>query len=224
MHIAMLIAVLAAQEPSEHLKPLAWLVGTWEGGGKYGDQEFADSVKYEWSHNGKFIKWTAEARMDGEVVHSETGMMGYDSAKQKIVWFSFALDGTIGHGEDAASKAKDTWEFVAAVGAEPPWNDTISIMRKVDDDTFENEVKTKKDGVYETFFKGTYRRKKEQQPLSRGDAEFPLGRCTGKPGGRSHERHQRGEAPRLGGSAVGRTTESSRQRLPPPARRGSTSP
>ena len=99
--------------------------------------------------------------MDGEVVHSETGMMGYDAVKKKLVWFSFGLDGTIGHGEDAGSKAKDTWKFAAAVGAEPPWNDTISILRKVDEDAFENEVKTKKGDAYETFFKGTYLRKKE---------------------------------------------------------------
>ena len=161
MHILMLVAALAAQEPSEHLKPLTWLIGTWEGGGKYGDNEFTDSATYEWTHNGTFIKWTAEARMDGEVVHSETGMMGYDAVKKKLVWFSFGLDGTIGHGEDAGSKAKDTWKFAAAVGAEPPWNDTISILRKVDEDAFENEVKTKKGDAYETFFKGTYLRKKE---------------------------------------------------------------
>jgi hypothetical protein len=156
----MLVAALVAQEPNEHLKPMAWVVGTWEGAGKYGDNEFTDTVTYELTHNGNFIKWTAEARMDGKVVHSETGMLGYDAAKKKLVWFSFTLDGSIGQGEQDESKQENEWVFASSVGNEPPWNDGKSIWRKIDADTYESEARTKQGEEYVSFFSGTYRRKK----------------------------------------------------------------
>lgn len=169
IHILIIIAIVLApsaqekQEPSEHLKPLSWLVGTWEGKGKYGEMEFTDTLDYKWTHKKNFIKWSAEASMDGKVVHSETGMMGYDKAKKKLVWFSFGIDGTIGHAEDEGSKEKNTWVFTGSVGDQPPWNETRGITKKIDDDTFESEVQTKKDGKWVTFFKGTYKRKKKDK-------------------------------------------------------------
>ncbi|MBI3270448.1 MAG: FABP family protein [Planctomycetes bacterium] len=159
---ALCAATAFAEEPNERLRPLAWLVGNWEGRGKYGDGEFVDSVSYDWTHGKNFIKWTAEARMEGQVVHSETGMLGWDQAKKRLIWFSFGLDGTIGQAEDEASTEKDTWIAHGNVGDQPPWNDTRQILRKVDDDTYTTEVQTKTDGKYVKFFLGTYKRKKAE--------------------------------------------------------------
>lgn len=154
------LLVAAALLVQDQMKPLDWLVGTWEGKGKINDVDFTETATYEWTHNKNFIKWTAEARVDGKVVHSDTGMMGYDAAKKKLVWFSFNLDGTIGHAEERETKDKDTWVFHASVGDKAPWNDSLSIMRKIDADTFENEVQVKKGDGYESFFKETLKRKK----------------------------------------------------------------
>lgn len=153
---------LAEEEPKEQLRPLAWLVGDWEGRGKYGEEDFVETSSYEWSHNRNFMKWSAEARMKDQVVHSETGMMGWDEAKKRLIWFSFAMDGTIGQAEDQGSIEKDTWVALGNVGDKPPWKDMRQILRKVDADTFTSEVQTKNDGQYVTFFKGTYKRKKKE--------------------------------------------------------------
>lgn len=153
--------VALAEGPDEHLRAFAWIVGEWEGGGKYGTDEFTDSATYEWTHNQHFIKWTSEARMGGQVVHSETGMLGWDAAKGRLVWFSFTMDGTIGQAEDQASVEKDTWVALGNVGNTPPWKDTRQVLRKVDDDTYSMEVQSKSEGQYATFFTGTYKRKKK---------------------------------------------------------------
>lgn len=152
--------VARAEGQDDHIRALAWLVGEWDGGGKYGNDEFVEATTYEWTHNQHFIKWTSEARMGSQVVHSETGMLGWDEAKGRLVWFSFTMDGTIGQAEDQASKEKDTWVALGNVGNTPPWNDTRQVLRKVDDDTFTVEVQGKNEGKYETFFTGTYKRKK----------------------------------------------------------------
>lgn len=155
-------ATLLAAPTNERIKPLAWLVGEWTGGGKYGEQAFDESIRYEWTHNVNFLRWTAEARMEGQVVHSETGMLGWDSARKRLRWFSFSMDGTIGQAEDQASEEKDTWIALGNVGDQPPWHDTRQILRKVDPDTYTLEVQTKKDAGYETFFRGEYRRRKDK--------------------------------------------------------------
>ena len=151
-----------AQEPAERLRPLAWIGGEWEGSGKYGNEEFTETTTYEWSHGKNFIKWSAEARMGDQVVHSETGMLGWDEAKGRLVSFSFSMDGTIGHAEDQAAEEKDTWVWLGNVGNTPPWHDTRQVMKRVDDDTFSIEVQTKHEGQYETFFNGSYTRKKKE--------------------------------------------------------------
>lgn len=151
-----------AQETAERLRPLAWMVGEWEGSGKYGSDEFTETITYEWTHGRNFIKWSAEARMGDQVVHSETGMLGWDEAKGRLVSFSFSMDGTIGQSEDQATDEKDTWILLGNVGNTPPWNDTRQILRKVDDDTFTVEAQTKQDGQYATFFTGTYARQKKE--------------------------------------------------------------
>lgn len=155
-------AVALAAEPKEQLKPLAWLVGDWEGSGKYGEDAFTETASYEWSHNQNFIKWSAEARMDGKVVHSETGMLGWDEAKKRLIWFSFAMDGTIGQSEDQGSTEKDTWVAQGNIGAAPPWNDMRWILRKVNEDSFTSEVMGKQEGEYVTFLTVKYQRKKKE--------------------------------------------------------------
>lgn len=153
--------IALAEEPDQHLHALAWLVGEWEGGGKYGNEEFTETSTYEWTHNQHFIKWTSEARMGGQVVHSETGMLGWDEAKGRLVWISFTMDGTIGHAEDQASDEEGAWVAIGNVGNTPPWDDTRQVLRKVDDDTFTVEVQSKQEGKYATFFTGSYKRKKK---------------------------------------------------------------
>lgn len=159
--MALFLLAFAVQDAHEQLKPLSWISGMWEGSGKYGDHPFEETVTYEWTHNRNFIKVSAEARMGGKVVHAQTGMIGYDRAKKKLVTFSFTMDGTIGTGEALLSEEKNSWVFTVRIGEDPPWNDAVETLRKVDDNTFTTEVKTKKDEKYVTFFRATYKRKKD---------------------------------------------------------------
>lgn len=155
-----LFASAPQQEPNEHLKPLAWLEGSWVGTGHYGASKMEDRITYELTHNGHFLKFKAVARMGGKVVQSGTGMLGYDKAKKRLVIHSYFTSGEIGMSESLNTKVMNTWHFAVRIGDQRPWNDARSIMRKLDEDTHTYVVQMKKDGEFVTFYDATYKREK----------------------------------------------------------------
>ncbi len=71
----------AAQDPKmpqthEHLKPYAWLIGTWDGKGEMGGQKYTDEYVYEWTHNKNFMKSNYTMKdASGKVLWNDTGML-----------------------------------------------------------------------------------------------------------------------------------------------------
>ena len=159
--LVLFFAAPPQQEPNEHLKPLAWLEGSWVGTGKYGEVEMEDRITYTLTHGGHFLQLKAVARMGGQVVQSGSGMIGYDKAKNKLVMHTFFTSGEIGMTESLPSKEKNVWRFAVRIGVKQPWEDARAIMTKVDRDTYTYVVQMKRGDEFVTFFDATYKRKKE---------------------------------------------------------------
>lgn len=161
-------APAAAQEPKsnyDQLKPLEWLIGTWEGEGKYGEMPFTCTATYEWTLNKNFIKVTGEIKADGQVVWSDSSMLGWDPEKKKFVWATFGMDGSIGWAEmEPDPKEKDTWISKGGIKSDnPDFKDTKGILKKVDADTFTDAVQKKEGDAYVTFLTTKMTRKKEKK-------------------------------------------------------------
>jgi hypothetical protein len=168
--LAVLVAAApaAAQEPKsnyEHLKSLEWLVGTWEGKGKYGDLPFTATSTHEWTLNKNFIKISTEVKAGGQVIWSDSSMLGWDSEKKKLVSATFGTDGSIGWTElEPDPKEKDTWIWNATnQSGSANFKETRGIMKKVDADTWTETVQKKEGDAYVTFMTTTMKRKKNQK-------------------------------------------------------------
>lgn len=89
----------------EHLKPLEFLAGDWQGKGEYGGRGSCEAeYTYEWILNKNFLRKTVVAKAMGQVAYSATELIGWDVDKKKIVVFSFAADGTYGLGWGTVEK------------------------------------------------------------------------------------------------------------------------
>jgi len=158
--LLVLLTPAPRQQPNEHLKPLAWLVGAWDGKGTYGESQMEDKITYELAHNGHFLRCKAVASIGGKVVQKGTGMLGYDTASKNLVWHTYFTTGVIGMSHALDSKEPNTWHFAVRIGAEKPWNAARGIMKKLDEDTYTYVVEMKRDGKYVAFFKARYTRRK----------------------------------------------------------------
>lgn len=161
-------AAAAAQDPktnADHLQQFAWLIGSWEGEGKYGEMPFTCTATYEWTLNKNFIKVTGEIKADGEVVWSDSSMLGWDPEKKKFVWATFGMDGSIGWAEmEPDPKEKDTWISKGGIKSDnPDFKDTKGTMKKVDADTFTDTVQKRDGDQYVTFLTSTMKRKKDKK-------------------------------------------------------------
>src|SRR5262249_30000693 len=137
-------------EPSEHLKPLAFLVGTWQSSGEFpGVGKYTDEMVYEWAMDKNFLKSTYTMKSaDGKVAWTDVSMIGWDPEQKKLVGFTFGMDGSIGRGVELPSKKEGTWVFEAK-GTNAEFKESRSTLSKVDDDTVSMLIETKKDGKYE---------------------------------------------------------------------------
>ena len=156
-----LLMTLALQDVSEHVKPLEWMVGTWEGEGSLDEMPFKATVKCEWAMNKNFIRSSFSAKAGDQIMWEDTGMFGWDRDKKKLVMFSFGMDGTIGTGDEVASTEKDTWILDTKLNSEDPrFKEGRAIIKRIDADTYSDTAQMKKDGAYVTFLTCTYKRVK----------------------------------------------------------------
>lgn len=109
---ALSTSALTAQEPpklpdnSAHMKRFAWVIGAWAGSGTmpgYGKHEFRS--EFSWTLNRNFIKTSYWMTIGGKVIWHDTGLLGWDRQKKKLVTFTFGFDGTIGGGEQLPPKS-----------------------------------------------------------------------------------------------------------------------
>jgi len=138
-----ILALLSASWPQEkapkintRLRPLAFLVGQWEGPGEMpGMGKVADEYRYEFVQNGNFLRheYTMNA---GTMKWTDTGMIGYNVELKKLVGFTFGGDGTIGRSTAVETEAKDTWTFEGKSAGFSPTKNWRVTLTKVDEDTF----------------------------------------------------------------------------------------
>jgi hypothetical protein len=136
--VAIVLALLVQDPPfqntAEHLKPIEWLVGTWVGevdAPPYG--KMTAEYVYEWTLNGNFMR--QDYRMTdakGKVIWHDTGMLGWDRDKKKLVGFNFGMDGTIGWGMQVEGDPRQSITFEGNTTG-PYKNFRVRLTREGDD-------------------------------------------------------------------------------------------
>jgi hypothetical protein len=147
--------------PNEHMKPFAFLIGTWSGEGEMpGLGKFTDETVYEWAVNKQFLatKYVAKGS-NGEVVWTDCGMTGWDAEKKAVVSFGFGMDGSIGRGAYLPSDKKDTWVAEGTMSGGEIAGKWRSTMVKTGDDTMTVSMEIEKDGKFAPFLTAKYKKK-----------------------------------------------------------------
>lgn len=152
-------------EAAEHLKPLAFLVGTWLGSGETEGMKYADEYTIAWGLNRSYLKQTYVMKAQGKVVWTDEGTIAWDPEKKKIVGFNFGMDGSIGRGTEVETKAKDTLVMEGYVVGSPHFKFYRTTLARVDDDhmTITTEMRKEEGAKYELYGTQKYERKKEKK-------------------------------------------------------------
>jgi len=160
------VAAPEARAQNEHMKPLAWMIGAWTGKGKYMGKEFKDKYVFEWTLNKNFIKHRYEMQMDN-FKHVDTGYMGWDAKKKRIIHVSFGMDGSIGWAERVGSPEKDTYIMEGNVIGPRPKMDFRYVLRKIDQDHFSTTMEMKQNGKWKAVMTIKYVRSKPEKKRGR---------------------------------------------------------
>jgi hypothetical protein len=155
----MLAMFLALSISNEQIAELQYLVGTWRGegtcpmGGK-----FQDEMTYELVQNGNFLRHKYGMWMDGKLVWTDEGILGYDAELKKYVGFTFGQDGTIGRAE---GELKDGVLVLDGRSSGPsPFKEYRCTSKKLDRDRVEVSCSVKEGGKYKELLKVVYQRRK----------------------------------------------------------------
>jgi hypothetical protein len=167
LRIIPLLALVSAAWPQDKeprintkLKPLAFLVGKWEGGGEMpGMGKFADESSYEFVQNGNFLKHEYSMAA-GKMKWTDTGFYGYDIELKKLVGFTFGGDGTIGRSTASETEAANSWTFGGKSAGHSPFKEWRTTISKVDEDTHTVKVVMLSGGKESAMPAMTYKRKK----------------------------------------------------------------
>jgi hypothetical protein len=95
--------VTESASPSDHLQPLAWMVGEWAGK----SDDAAILVSAHWSDGGSSIVREFIVRSDGHETLSGTERIGWDAAAGKLK--SWIFDSQGGTGEGYWQRSGDRW-------------------------------------------------------------------------------------------------------------------
>jgi uncharacterized protein (TIGR02246 family) len=88
----------------EHLRPLAWAVGSWAGEGSRGD---AEHLTFSWADHQNFLIASFNASVKGVTVGSATHWIAWDPTAKRIR--SWVFDASGGFGEGAWTRDGDKW-------------------------------------------------------------------------------------------------------------------
>jgi len=160
--LLILSTAASAEAQNEHLKPLAWMIGTWQGKGTYMGKAFTDKYVFEWALNKNFIKHRYEMKM-GKFTHLDTGYMGWDVNKKTLVHVAFGMDGSIGWAEGIGGKEKDTYILEGKVIASKYSMPFRHVLKKIDKDSFSTTMQQKKGDTWKSVMTFTYKRQKSEK-------------------------------------------------------------
>jgi len=157
--LAMWLSLVPVQG-NERLKPLDYLIGSWEGKGQYLGHSFTDSITYEWCQNKKFIRYRYLAKSGKQTVWSEEGYYAWDSDRGKIVGFLFGRDGSLGHSVAVKSPKSNLLVMEGSVsgGGGCHLKKWRIILKKRDQNYYTVVYEKKKGAKYEPLMKIEYRR------------------------------------------------------------------
>ncbi len=195
MFLVAATTLLLSQEGENypHLKRVEWVVGSWTGHGNApGFGAFEDEFVLEWTYDKNFIKSTYIMKSGGKVIWTDTGFLGWDGEKKRIVGINFGMDGTIGWGRELESE-KDTLVVEGRTAGPVVKEEFRAVFRKTGEDTMTVSCEFKKNGKYGNSWPAIkYDRKKSEltkvpdDPKARLNyehlkgLEFLSGRWTGK--------------------------------------------
>lgn len=155
-----------AQTPSKPVAtnspfaPLAYLVGhTWTGAlpPMPDGTVMKIEMRFEWAKNHRAL------RFEGEVVQGDkrfpytSGLYAWHPAKRQLVFLYTDSDGGLHEGALAGEGARLVQDFTisGADGKTVPWR---SVLTRLGDDAFTNEISQQKDGKWEKFVRVRYER------------------------------------------------------------------
>lgn len=169
MTVALLSLLLCQETNHDHLKRIEWVIGTWAGKGSMGGSEFEDEYILEWTEDGNFIRNEYVMKVGGKVVWTDTGLLGWDPVKKKIVGINFGMDGTIGWGHEQESGQDEL--VVEGRTAGPMVKEEFRVkLKKVDADHLTVTTVMKQSGEFSV----TYTRKKFQRTEATEDKNFSI--------------------------------------------------
>lgn len=173
MILALLTALLCQKSPSEELKRIEWVIGSWAGKGSMGGMEYEDEYVLEWTADGNFIRNEYVMKVGGKVVWTDTGLLGWDPAKKKVVGINFGQDGTIGWGHEQESGQDEL--VVEGRTAGPSVNEEFRAkLKKVDADHLSVTMEMKQGGKFVAQPAVTYTRKKFTLTAAPEEEKFRL--------------------------------------------------
>lgn len=149
---------LPKMETPKELKPLAFLIGTWKGEGEMpGFGKYEDEFVYTWNNEFKtFIKIDYAMKAKGQTVWKDETVIGYDPDLNKIVSFTFGMDGSIGRGVVGDSKENE-WTIEGKSVGGTPFKEWKMTLRKKGED-LEVEVVTKQDEKWSPMMTTKYKK------------------------------------------------------------------
>lgn len=145
-------------EARERLHEMAWLIGTWKGGGEYGGQAFESRIDFEWAMDGAFIECRYEATMGGQVAWRDRTMIGRDGVKGTFASFTFGGDGSIRRGDYEPRTEKDTWIVGGSIPGDPLFEKHRSVTKRLGPDRMTETFQTWKGGAWVDFITQTFER------------------------------------------------------------------
>lgn len=89
---------------SEHLRPLAWVIGEWA---EVADGQRVGRVIFDWTPDGNYIVALRAVEVSGVILDNGTQRIGWDPATKVIRSWNFEADG--GFGDGSWRQVGDTW-------------------------------------------------------------------------------------------------------------------
>lgn len=98
----------ASAEAKARLRELSWVIGAWVGSTRHEGKTYTHRLESEWTLDGHFIESRYQMSTDGQVIRRDRSMIGWDRAKETLVWW----------GENEPQTKEGTWVVVGSVQGE----------------------------------------------------------------------------------------------------------
>lgn len=153
-----------ADQATNLLEPVAWLVGTWAGTATAADgtRSTVEAI-FAWADHGKLLEYAVTRRAGDELVASVAGVCGWHPGQRQIVLWEIDADGSLTEATvTALGDTLDLQELVYAVDGT-----TLPVRARTvreGDDAFLFLASVPKDGSWTEVFRQRYERVRPPAP------------------------------------------------------------